>query len=69
MYHRNGWRKNRGNEKELFKPPYLGSAYYPECWPLEQVDQDIELMLEAGLNVARIAEFAWSSMEPHEGHI
>lgn len=49
------------------KPPYLGAAYYPEAWPAELVDEDIRLMLEAGLNVARIGEFAWSSMEPEEG--
>ncbi|MBN2308909.1 MAG: beta-galactosidase [Candidatus Hydrogenedentes bacterium] len=47
-------------------PPYLGAAYYPEAWPAEQVDEDIRLMLDAGLNVARIGEFAWSSMEPEE---
>jgi beta-galactosidase GanA len=45
----------------------LGAAYYPEAWPPEQVDEDIRLMLDAGLNVVRIAEFAWSSMEPEEG--
>ncbi len=50
-----------------FSPPYLGSAYYPEAWPPEQVDEDVRLMLDAGLNVARIAEFAWSSIEPEEG--
>lgn len=48
-------------------PPYLGAAYYPEAWPTEQIDEDIALMKEAGLNVARIAEFAWSRMEPSEG--
>ena len=52
-----------------FTPPYLGAAYYPEAWPLDQVDEDIRLMLDAGLNVMRVAEFAWSSMEPEEGHI
>ena len=50
-----------------FTPPYLGAAYYPEAWPPEQVDEDIRLMLEAGMNVMRIAEFAWSSIEPREG--
>lgn len=50
-----------------FTPPYLGVAYYPEVWPQEQLDEDIRLMLEAGLNAVRIAEFAWSSMEPEEG--
>jgi beta-galactosidase GanA len=50
-----------------FQPPYLGAAYYPEAWPPEQVAEDIRLMLDAGLNAARIAEFAWSSLEPEEG--
>ena len=50
-----------------FKPPYLGAAYYPEDWPLEQIDDDIALMKQAGMNVMRIAEFAWSRMEPYEG--
>jgi beta-galactosidase GanA len=31
------------------------------------VEDDIRLMLDAGLNVARIGEFAWSSIEPEEG--
>ena len=48
------------------KPPYLGAAYYPEDWPLEQIDADIALMKEAGMNVMRIGEFAWSRMEPQE---
>jgi len=33
------------------------------------VDEDIRLMLDAGLNVARIGEFAWSSIEPEESRI
>ncbi len=49
-----------------FNPPYLGAAYYPEDWPLEQIDEDIALMKDAGMNVMRIAEFAWSRMEPYE---
>jgi beta-galactosidase GanA len=49
------------------KPPYLGAAYYPECWEPELIDEDIQKMKEAGINCARIAEFAWSSMEPREG--
>lgn len=48
-------------------PPYLGAAYYPEDWPLEQIDADIALMKEAGTNVMRVGEFAWSRMEPEEG--
>jgi len=48
-------------------PPYYGAAYYPEDWPPEQIDADVELMKAAGMNCMRIAEFAWSSMEPNEG--
>ncbi len=52
------------------QPPktlYLGSAYYPEHWPESRWAEDIRLMQEAGLNVARLGEFAWSTMEPADG--
>lgn len=49
------------------RPPYFGAAYYPEDWPLEQIDADIDLMKQAGMNCMRIGEFAWSRMEPEEG--
>ena len=49
------------------KPPYLGVAYYPEDWPEEYMDADIAKMKELGINLARIAEFAWHRMEPKEG--
>ena len=48
-------------------PPWFGAAYYPEDWPLEQIDADIALMKQAGMNVMRIGEFAWGRMEPQEG--
>jgi beta-galactosidase len=50
-------------EKKL----YYGASYYPETWPMEQVDEDIALMKEVNLNVVRMAEFSWSRMEPQEG--
>lgn len=46
---------------------HLGSAYYPEHWPEERWPEDIRLMQAAGLTVARLAEFAWSTMEPVAG--
>lgn len=46
---------------------HLGVAYYPEHWPEERWPEDIRLMREAGLTVARLAEFAWSTLEPAEG--
>ncbi len=49
------------------KPPYLGVAYYPEDWDESEQLYDIAKMKEAGINVARIAEFAWHKMEPKPG--
>lgn len=51
------------------KPPrkfYFGVDYYPEHWPEERWPEDANLMKEAGFNVVRLAEFAWSMMEPSE---
>ena len=45
-----------------------GADYYPEHWPEERWAIDAQLMQEAGFNVVRLAEFAWSRMEPTEGH-
>ena len=50
-----------------YKPPYLGAAYYPEDWDESEQLYDIAKMKEAGINVARIAEFAWHKMEPKPG--
>lgn len=47
---------------------HFGAAYYPEHWPQEHWAEDIRLMKEAGFTVVRMAEFAWSSMEPDLGH-
>jgi beta-galactosidase len=46
---------------------YYGVDYYPEHWPEERWETDARLMQEAGFNVARLAEFAWSMMEPEDG--
>ncbi|QNF30480.1 beta-galactosidase [Metabacillus elymi] len=48
---------------------YHGAAYYPELWTEDVIEQDIKLMLETGINVVRIGEFAWSTMEPIEDQI
>lgn len=48
-------------------PPYLGVSYYPEVWPLDQVDENIRLMQDAGINLVRMGEFAWSNLEPEPG--
>lgn len=46
---------------------YFGVDYYPEHWPKERMARDIELMKELGITVVRMAEFAWTLMEPVEG--
>ena len=51
----------------LHNPLYLGTAYYPEQWPEERWPEDARLMKAAGINVARMAEFAWSTLEPEPG--
>lgn len=53
--------------KNRLKTPFLGVAYYPEDWDESFMEQDITKMKEAGIKVARIAEFAWSRMENTEG--
>jgi beta-galactosidase len=51
------------------KPPLLlGAAWYPEQWPESRWDADLSLMEEAHIGFVRIGEFAWSTMEPSEGH-
>jgi len=47
--------------------PRLGVAYYPEQWPRDRWETDASMMVDAGLAVVRIGEFAWSRMEPSEG--
>ena len=49
-------------------PLRLGAAWYPEAWPEGRWDADLALMQSAGMNVVRIGEFAWSALEPSEGH-
>ncbi len=45
----------------------FGVDYYPEHWPEKRWPKDVAMMKEAGVNVVRLAEFAWSKMEPTKG--
>lgn len=45
----------------------MGDAWYPEQWPESRWEEDLKMMEAADLKVVRIAEFAWSRMEPSEG--
>ena len=46
---------------------YFGADYYPEHWPKERWETDARMMKEAHMNVVRLAEFAWSKLEPIKG--
>ncbi len=45
----------------------LGVCYYPEHWDKELWKDDLKRMKECGIEVIRIAEFAWNKFEPQEG--
>jgi len=48
---------------------YHGACYYPELWPESDLERDIAGIKAAGLNVVRVADFAWSYLEPDPGRI
>ncbi len=49
-------------------PTFLfGAPYYPEHWEPEDRVEDAQRMKEAGVNVVRMAEFAWDVIEPESG--
>jgi beta-galactosidase len=45
----------------------MGTDWYPEQWPESRWETDLRMMEAAHIKVVRIAEFAWSRMEPSEG--
>lgn len=48
-------------EKLLF-----GVAYYDEYMPYDRLEKDVKMMQETGINVVRIAESTWSTVEPQD---
>jgi beta-galactosidase len=46
---------------------HFGVAYYDEYMPYDRLDKDIQMMKAAGINVVRIAESTWSTVEPQDG--
>lgn len=45
----------------------LGVCYYPEHWPEAWWESDARRMRELGITYVRVAEFAWSRLEPKRG--
>jgi beta-galactosidase len=48
-------------EKLLF-----GAAYYDEYMPYDRLEKDVAMMKETGINVVRIAESTWGTVEPQD---
>jgi len=46
---------------------YFGAAYYEEYLPYDRLEEDVEMMKKAGINIVRIAESTWSTCEPQPG--
>jgi beta-galactosidase len=44
----------------------FGVAYYDEYMPYERLNIDVAMMKDAGINVVRIAESTWSTLEPKD---
>ena len=42
----------------------MGTDYYPEHWDESLWAPDLDRMLETGIEVIRIAEFSWTSLNP-----
>ncbi len=45
----------------------MGVDYYPEHWDRSMWEDDARLMRDTGISLIRVAEFAWSRLEPTEG--
>lgn len=45
----------------------FGAAYYDEYMPVDRLDKDVAMLKAAHMNVVRIAESTWSTMEPQPG--
>lgn len=47
-----------------YPTPLFGVAYYDEYIPFERLHKDFQMMKDAKINVIRIAESTWSTLEP-----
>ncbi|MBQ4303013.1 MAG: beta-galactosidase, partial [Lachnospiraceae bacterium] len=55
------------NELNIKDSMIFGAAYYEEYLPCDRLEQDMQMMKEAGINTIRIAESTWSVEEPRPG--
>ncbi len=52
---------------DLPRPLLFGAAYYHEYQPSPRLEQDLDLMAEAGFSVIRVGESTWTTWEPEDG--
>ena len=45
----------------------FGAAYYAEYQPYDRLTTDLDLMVDAKINMIRVGESVWSTWEPREG--
>ena len=45
----------------------IGVCYFPEHWPSDEWERDVEQMADAGIEYVRMAEFSWGRVEPARG--
>lgn len=57
----------RHDLKEGSGPPVFGVCWYPEQWSRDRWPVDVQQMVDLGLEMVRIGEFAWSWYEPRGG--
>ncbi len=62
-----GVRENVSRDSSREVPILFGVDYYPDQTPERLWAEDAAMMAAAGVTNVRIAEFAWSLMEPKEG--
>ncbi|HZL06172.1 MAG TPA: beta-galactosidase, partial [Coriobacteriia bacterium] len=53
--------------RQLPQPVLFGAAYYHEYQPSPRLDEDLDLMAQAGFSVIRVGESTWSTWEPEDG--
>jgi beta-galactosidase len=46
---------------------YYGVSYYPEQKSARELQYDLNMIIESGINTVRMGEFAWCKFEPREG--
>jgi beta-galactosidase len=57
----------KGQSRNAPSTILFGAAYYEEYAPSDRLDEDVRMMKASGINVVRIAESTWGTLEPRPG--